>query len=104
MREYFAVIYQDSDMEFRVTFPDLPGCAAAAATFEEARTIAREALANHLADMEREGAAIPKPSTLETVVGGEDDHCGAAILVQETIDRVKVHDRVHPSGQNRRDE
>jgi predicted RNase H-like HicB family nuclease len=87
MRQYFAVIIQNPDMNFDVTFPDLPGCTAMAATLDEARAIAGEMLAHHLANLERDGDPIPEPSTLEAVVGGEDDHCGAAILVQEAKDR-----------------
>lgn len=86
MRQYFAVIIQDPDMNFDVTFPDLPGCVAMATTFEEARLVAGETLAQHLARLEREGAPIPEPSTLEAIVGGEGNHCGAAILVQEASD------------------
>jgi hypothetical protein len=38
--------------------------------------------------MERHHRRIPAPSPLETIVGGEDSHCGAAILVQETRDGI----------------
>jgi predicted RNase H-like HicB family nuclease len=88
MREYFAVIIQDENMNFDATFPDLPGCFASGATFEEARAAASEVLGAHLAVMERHHRRIPAPSPLETIVGGEDSHCGAAILVQETRDGV----------------
>jgi predicted RNase H-like HicB family nuclease len=83
MRQYFAVIVQDSNMDFAVSFPDFPGCFATGTTFEEARVLAGEALAGHLAEMKRDGAPIPEPSTLRTVVEGEDNHCGAAILIHE---------------------
>jgi predicted RNase H-like HicB family nuclease len=87
MREYFAVIIQDENMNFDATFPDLPGCVASRATFVAARAAAGEALADHLAQMERDRRRIPTPSALETIVSGEDSHCGAAILVQEARDR-----------------
>jgi predicted RNase H-like HicB family nuclease len=87
MRQYYAVILQGPDMDFSVRFPDLPGCVATAATFEEARAMAGEVLAHHLAAMERDGDLIPRPSTLATVVGGEDKNCGAAILVREMSGR-----------------
>jgi predicted RNase H-like HicB family nuclease len=89
MHQYFAVICQDLDMDFSVTFPDLPGCVASAATLEEARTLAGEALAIRLADMQRDGDLIPEPSSLETIVDREDKRCGAAILVQEASERMK---------------
>ena len=84
-REYFAIIVQDPDMAFHATFPDLPGCVVAAATFDGARAAAGKALARCLAEMESAGDAIPKPSTLAAIVGGEDEHCGAAILVREDV-------------------
>jgi predicted RNase H-like HicB family nuclease len=82
-REYFAIIVQEQDMAFRATFPDLPGCQATAATFDAARVAAGKALARRLAAIETAGDAIPEPSALAAVVGGEDEHCGAAILVRE---------------------
>ena len=82
-REYFAVIVQERDMAFHATFPDLPGCVATAATFDAARAAAGKALACRLADMEKAGGAIPAPSTLAAIVGGRDEHCGAAILIRE---------------------
>jgi predicted RNase H-like HicB family nuclease len=86
-REYFAVIVQEPDMTFHATFPDLPGCAATAATFDGARGAAGKALTRCLDDMKRAGDSIPEPSTLETIIGGEDEHCGAAILVREATRR-----------------
>jgi predicted RNase H-like HicB family nuclease len=86
-REYFAVIVQEPDMTFHATFPDLPGCVATAATFDGARGAAGKALTRCLDDRKRAGDAIPEPSTLETIVGGEDEHCGAAILVREATRR-----------------
>jgi predicted RNase H-like HicB family nuclease len=86
-REYFAIIVQEQDMAFHATFPDLPGCLATAATFDAARVAAGKALARRLAAIETAGDAIPKPSTLAVVVGGEDEHCGAAILVREDASR-----------------
>jgi predicted RNase H-like HicB family nuclease len=83
MQEYFAVIVQDADMAFHATFPDLPGCVATAATFDEARAAAGKSLARRLANMRRVGDSIPRPSPLKAIVAGEDEHCGAAILVRE---------------------
>jgi predicted RNase H-like HicB family nuclease len=82
-RKYFAVIVQEHDMAFHATFPDLPGCVAMAPTFDAARGAAGRALACRLANMERAGDAVPEPSTLAAIVSGEDEHCGAAILVRE---------------------
>jgi predicted RNase H-like HicB family nuclease len=100
MREYFAVIIQESDMDFSVRFPDLPGCVATAATFEKARAVAGKALASHLSNLDEAGDPIPQPSTLEAVVGGEDEQCGAAILIQEAKSGAWLpsQDRDHGAG------
>jgi predicted RNase H-like HicB family nuclease len=90
MRQYFAVITQESDMDFSAKFPDFPGCGARAATFEEARAAAARALARRLAEMERGSEPIPEPSTLETIVGGEDRRCGAAILIEAPSEGAKA--------------
>jgi predicted RNase H-like HicB family nuclease len=82
MRAYFAVIVQDPTMAFSASFPDLPGCVATGATFEEARAAAERALAARLAEFERHGEAAPRASSLEAIVNGEDEHCGAAIVVR----------------------
>jgi predicted RNase H-like HicB family nuclease len=82
MRAYFAVVIQDPDMGFSASFPDFPGCVATGSTFEEARVVAGRALAERIAEVERGGEPAPKPSSLDAIVNGEDEHCGAAIIVR----------------------
>jgi predicted RNase H-like HicB family nuclease len=68
MRQYIALIHKDADSDFGVSFPDLPGCATAGTTLDEARDMAAEALALHLEGLAEDGAAIPEPSSLEAVM------------------------------------
>lgn len=56
MVAYIAYLRKDEDSDFGVEFPDLPGCVSAGRTLDEARAMAAEALAGHVAALEVEGA------------------------------------------------
>ena len=47
MRNYIALIHKDSDSDYGVSFPDLPGVISAGATLDEARQMGAEALAQN---------------------------------------------------------
>jgi predicted RNase H-like HicB family nuclease len=81
MRQYIALIHKDADSDYGVSFPDFPGCISAGKTLDEARNLASEALAFHVAGMIEDGEAIPEPSTLEAVMADQDNRDGVAILV-----------------------
>ena len=49
MRCYVGVVHKEADSSFGVSFPDLPGCATVGRTMANARQMAAEALATHLA-------------------------------------------------------
>jgi predicted RNase H-like HicB family nuclease len=63
--EYIAYLHKDEESDYGVSFPDFPGCITAGSTLEEARKMAAEALALHIAGMVEDGEAIPEPSTLD---------------------------------------
>ena len=63
--EYIAYLHKDKNSDFGVSFPDFPGCVTAGKTLDEARVMAVEALALHIAGMAEDGAAIPEPSTID---------------------------------------
>ena len=90
MRQYIALIHKDAESDFGVSFPDLPGCAAAGATLDEARDMAAEALALHLEGMAEDGEAIPEPSSLEAVMADAANRDGVAILVAAPPEAVKA--------------
>jgi predicted RNase H-like HicB family nuclease len=81
MTNYIALIHKDTDSEFGVSFPDLPGCVSVGATMEEARINAEEALALHVDGMIEDGEAIPAPSTLDEVMADPVYRDGAVIIV-----------------------
>ncbi len=89
MRHYIALIHKDADSDYGVSFPDFPGCVSAGSTLDEARAMAVEALALHVAGMVADGDAIPEPSSLEAIMHDPENRDGVAILVPLTDGPVK---------------
>ncbi|MEF2552529.1 type II toxin-antitoxin system HicB family antitoxin [Aurantimonas sp. A2-1-M11] len=81
MSDYIAIIHKDGESDFGVSFPDFPGCVTAGRTLDEARAMAGEALGLHLEGMLLEAAALPSPSSLESVMTDRGNRDGVAILV-----------------------
>jgi predicted RNase H-like HicB family nuclease len=67
--EYIAYLHKDKNSDYGVSFPDFPGCITAGSSLEEARSLAAQALAFHVAGMRLDGEAVPKPSTLDELRG-----------------------------------
>ena len=67
--EYIAYLHKDKNSDYGVSFPDFPGCVTAGSTLEEARAMAAEALAMHVAGMREDGEPVPAPSTLDDLRG-----------------------------------
>lgn len=65
--DYIAYLHKDRESDFGVSFPDFPGCVTAGTTLEEARRMASEALALHVAWMIEEGEVVPEPSNLDAL-------------------------------------
>jgi len=65
MQPYLAMIRARQGRGFTVEYPDLPGCAAAVASFPEARGIAGRLLARHLQTLHSTGAPIPVPRSMK---------------------------------------
>jgi len=59
------VIHKDSDSDYGVTVPDLPGCFSAGFTIEEAVANAREAIELHLEGLLDAGEAVASASVAE---------------------------------------
>ena len=81
MRPYIALIHKDPASDYGVSFPDLPGCITAGSSLEEARKMAAEALALHLAGLTEDGEALPEPSGIEAVMKERENRDAVAILV-----------------------
>ena len=63
---YVVVIEGDEAGGFSAWSPDLLGCVAAAATYEECVALMRDAIAGHLEIMREHGDPIPVPSEINT--------------------------------------
>ena len=79
--EYVAILHKDPDSDFGISFPDFPGCITAGRTLEEAREMAHEALAGHIAVMREGGDPVPNPSPLDMVMRLPEFRDGVAFLV-----------------------
>ncbi|HMA48568.1 MAG TPA: type II toxin-antitoxin system HicB family antitoxin [Magnetospirillaceae bacterium] len=84
MNSYIAYLRKDRDSDFGVEFPDLPGCVSAGHSIEEARAMAAEALAGHVALLQEMGEAVPAPSTMDQLAN--DPHRSDAILFLVDLD------------------
>src|SRR5260370_7094419 len=85
--EYIAYLHKDRKSDFGVSFPDFPGCVTAGKTLEEARRMAAEALAFHIAGMAEDGEAIPEPSTIDDVADDPAMKGAGAFLVSADLDK-----------------
>ena len=74
--DYIAYLDKEKKSDFGVSFPDFPGCITAGKTLDEARLMAAEALAMHIASIAEDGKAIPEPSTIDALAG---DHAHLAL-------------------------
>ena len=64
--EYIAYLHKDSKSDYGVSFPDFPGCITAGSSLDEARRMAAEALAFHIAGLRVQfqgGGASGSPKT-----------------------------------------
>ena len=85
---YPIVIHKDSDSDYGVTVPDLPGCFSAGGTMDEALQEAVEAIETHLEGMLLDGESIPSPKTVEFHRENPDYAEGIWALV--TVDVAKL--------------
>jgi predicted RNase H-like HicB family nuclease len=82
--DYIAYLHKDRDSDFGVSFPDFPGCVTAGKTLEEARRMAVEALALHIAGMIEDGEVVPDPSNLDAL--GSDPAMSGAVAVLVSVE------------------
>lgn len=95
MSSYFAAIHKDSDSDYGVSFPDVPGCFTAGSTLAEAEAMAKQALAAHIEFISEQGMEIPvSRSYLEVLEEARNDQGFYALLlvvVPEKIKRVRLN-------------
>lgn len=59
------VLHRDTDNDYGVTVPDLPGCFSAGTTLDEALDQTIEAIECHLEGLLLDGEPIPSPQPIE---------------------------------------
>jgi predicted RNase H-like HicB family nuclease len=64
----YLVVVEKGPNSYGAYVPDLPGCAVAANTRDEALTLIREAIEFHIEGLRESGQPIPAPSSTGEVV------------------------------------
>ena len=59
----YAIVIEPTDNGYSAYAPDLPGCVAAADSYEDAEKLIREAVAFHLESLREFGDPVPEPRT-----------------------------------------
>lgn len=85
---YPVVVHKDSDSDYGVTVPDLPGCFSAGETMEEALTNAVEAIELHLEAMLIDHEPLPLPKPIEVHQQNPDYAGGVWALVTADLSRI----------------
>ena len=67
MAHYVALIHKEPGSLYGVSFPDFPGCIAAAESRVAALEQATEALTFHVEGMRQDGAHVPAPRSLAQI-------------------------------------
>jgi predicted RNase H-like HicB family nuclease len=67
VKKYVALIEKTGN-GYSAHVPDLPGCIAAAFTYEETVKLIHEAIEFHVEGMRLNGEEVPEPSTLAELV------------------------------------
>jgi len=89
----YPAAFEKTATGYSVFFPDLPGCFTVGKTLEEVHIMAREALGLHLWGFERDGEAIPKPSSIDTIQHGHSNEWLGLVEVSLSSFRAKLDTR-----------
>ena len=75
------VIHKDTNSDYGVTVPALPGCFSAGKTLDEARVMAKEAIELHLEGLIADGQAIPTPAAFDVYQANPEFRGGIWMVV-----------------------
>ncbi len=87
---YPVVIHKDDDLDYGVTFPDLPGCFSAGDTIEEAIVNSQEAAECHIAGILLDSEPIPVATSIENHKDKPDFKDGVWALVEVDISKLSL--------------
>lgn len=88
---YPVMIHKDSDSDYGVTVPDLPGCFSGGETLDKALQYAEEAILTHIEGLLMDDENIPAQSTIEKLKNEYDD--GECMWAVVSIDLNKLSDK-----------
>jgi predicted RNase H-like HicB family nuclease len=95
MPNYIALVHKDKSSDYGASFPDFPGCISVAATLEELRPMAEEALAFHIEGMREDGDDVPEPTSLDDIVKSDDYRDAVAVVIVNVPDEEGAAVRVN---------
>jgi predicted RNase H-like HicB family nuclease len=67
--KFSVVVHKDTDGDYGVIVPDVPGCYSAGSTVTEALDNVKEALSLHFEGLIEDGARLSLPQAIDTHVG-----------------------------------
>ena len=70
LRYSMVIAWSDDDQAFIVTVPELPGCVAHGATYEEAVATGHQVIAGFVEALRAWGDPVPAPRTLQSAPAG----------------------------------
>jgi predicted RNase H-like HicB family nuclease len=68
--KYAVFLEKESNSDYGVTVPDLPGCFSAGTTVEEALENVQEAILTHVEGLLMDNDIVPNPSSIEKLKDG----------------------------------
>ena len=82
------VIHKDSDSDYGVTVPDMPGCFSAGTTTDEALSNAIEAIECHIEGLMIDGEPVPSPRSVEYYRSNKSFRGGVWALVDVDVSKL----------------
>ena len=82
------VIHKDSDSDYGVTVPDMPGCFSAGTTTDEALSNAIEAIECHIEGLMIDGEPVPSPRSVEYYHSNKSFRGGVWALVDVDVSKL----------------
>ncbi len=88
--KYSIVVHKDSNSDYGVTVPDIPGCYTAGSSMEEAIDMAQEAIECHIEGFLIDSDPIPLSSTIEEHQKNPEYNNGVWAIVEVDISKLSV--------------
>lgn len=87
---YPAIINKDSNSDYGITIPDLPGCFSAGSTMDEALLMGKEAIETHIEGLILDKEPIPQSSKIEDLQKMKGYSKGIWALIEIDLTKISV--------------